>query len=239
MKNKMRIAAMADLHVQENSYGFFREIFQEISKKADILLLCGDLTHEGRIKEAQVLGEELSFCTIPVLGILGNHDYTNDEDREIKKILSDHHLNILDTEPYLFKDVSFAGVKGFCGGFDKHVTAPFGEKILKEFVMEAVSEAMKLEQALRRMNTEKKIVMLHYSPIRETVVGEPPEIYNLLGTSRLNEPIDNFGANAVFHGHAHYGSPRGKTPKGIPVYNVSFSLLSRTAPYKPYIIIEV
>ena len=230
---------MADLHTEEDYLGNFRGIFEEISKKADILLLCGDLTHEGLPKEAEVLAKELSFCTIPILGILGNHDYTNEQQNEIKKILSAENVRILNNETYIFKGIGFTGTKGFCGGFDKHLTAPFGEKILKEFVMEAVNETIRLEEALTEMETEKKIVMLHYAPIRETIVGESLEIYPMLGTSRLTEPIDNFGVSAVFHGHAHHGTREGKTSKGIPVYNVSLPLLSKTPPYKPYIIVEV
>lgn len=236
---KIRIAAMADLHTEENSLGKFREIFKEVSKKADILLLCGDLTHEGLLKEAEVLAEELSFCKIPVLGVLGNHDHTNSQESPIIKILSEQHLFILENQNYIYRKIGFTGVKGFCGGFDQHLTEPFGEKVLKEFVMEAIKETIKLEEALTKMETEKKIVILHYSPIRATVMGESPEIYPMLGTSRLTEPIDNFNVTAVFHGHAHHGTPRGKTAKGIPVYNVAFPLLSKIPPYKPYIIVEI
>lgn len=236
---KIRIAAMADLHTEENSLGKFREIFKEVSKKADILLLCGDLTHEGLLKEAEVLAEELSFCKIPVLGVLGNHDHTNSQEAPIIKILSEQHLFILENQNYIYRKIGFAGVKGFCGGFDKHLTAPFGERILKEFVMEAVNETMQLEEALMKLETEKKIVILHYSPIRETVVGESLEIYPMLGTSRLTEPIDNFNVTAVFHGHSHHGTAQGKTSKGIPVYNVAFPLLSKISPHKPYIIVEI
>lgn len=236
---KLRIAAMADLHTTQDSQGDFRQIFTDISKKADILLICGDLTHEGLSKEAEVLAAELAFCKIPVLGILGNHDHTNGQEEKIKKILSEQHLILLNSEPYIYEGVGFAGVKGFGGGFDCHITEPFGEKVLKEFVMEAVNEAIKLEEALTKMETQKKVVIMHYSPIRETVIGESPEIYPMLGTSRLAEPIDNFGVTTVFHGHAHHGATEGKTTKGIPVYNVSLSLLKKTPPHKPYIIVEI
>ncbi len=236
--NKIRIAAIADLHTQPDSLNFFRQIFTEISKKADILLLCGDLTSDGLPKEAEVLTEELHFCKIPVLGILGNHDYTNNKQGEIRKLLSEK-VHILDNQPFVFKGIGFAGTKGFGGGFDNHLAEPFGEQVLKQFVLEAVNEAIKLEEALTKLETEKKIILLHYSPIRQTVVGESLEVYPMLGTSRLIEPIENFNATAVFHGHAHHGSPEGKTNKGIPVYNVSLPLLSKLQPDQPYKIIEV
>lgn len=238
MNNKIRIAAIGDLHMQRNIVGTFRTTFGEISTTADILVLCGDLTNTGQIEEAKILAEELEFCKIPIVGVLGNHDYADDKPEEIKKILSSA-MFILGDQPYIFKEVGFAGVKGFCGGFDNHVAMPFGEHILKQFVYESISEALKLEAVLAELETEKKVVVLHYSPIRQTIEGEPLEIYPLLGTSRLAEPIDAFGVNVVFHGHAHHGSPKGKTEKGIPVYNVSLPVLSRYKPPQSYILIEV
>lgn len=237
--NRIRIAAMADLHTQEKDLGKFRQIFTEISKKADILLICGDLTNEGLVKEAEILAEELSFCKIPTIGILGNHDFENNRPEEIKKILSAEHMFILGNQPYIYKGVGFAGVKGFCGGFDNHIVDPFGEKVLKQFVYEAINEAIKLEESLTKLETEKKIVLLHFAPICQTITGEPPEIYPFLGTSRLLEPIENFKVSAVFHGHAHHGSPFGQTPRGIPVYNVSFPMLSKIQPREPFTTIEV
>lgn len=236
---KLRVASMADLHTEEGSIGLFRDFFKTISTKADILLLCGDLTHEGLPKEAEVLAQELQFCKIPVIGVLGNHDHTNEKEDEIIKILSAEQMHLLNHEPFIFEGVGFAGVKGFCGGFDNHLTAPFGEKVLKKFVFEAVNEAIQLEESLMKLETEKKVVLLHYSPIRDTVVGEPLEIYPMLGTSRLLEPIENFGVTAVFHGHAHHGTTQGTTSKGIPVYNCAFPLLKKMKADEPYVIVEI
>lgn len=235
---KTRIAAMADLHTTQDSQGIFRSIFVDISRKADILLIAGDLTQDGLLEEAEILSEELSFCKIPVVGVLGNHDFSTNQQEEIKKILY-QKMHILDNRPYIFKGIGIVGAKGFGGGFDKHLTEPYGEQILKQFVFEAINEAIKLEEALTKLETEKKIVILHYSPIRQTVVGESLEIYPMLGTNRLVQPIDDFGVTAVFHGHAHHGSPEGKTQKGIPVYNVSFPLLLKIQPQKPYKIIDI
>ncbi|MBI2599599.1 metallophosphoesterase [Candidatus Daviesbacteria bacterium] len=233
------MAAMGDLHMQQSNIGSLKQPFAELSTKADILLLCGDLTDNGDRKEAIMLAEELSSCKIPIIGVLGNHDYTNGQQNEIMKILSKARMFFLGEEPFVFEDVGFAGVKGFCGGFDNHTVTPFGEQILKQFVYESVSESMKLEEALRKLQTKRKIVALHFSPIRQTLKGESLEIYPFLGTSRLLDPIENYNATCVFHGHAHYGTPRGHTAKGIPVYNVALPLLIKTNPKKPYIIVEI
>src|SRR5262249_40894953 len=127
----------------------------------------------------------------------------------------------------------FAGAKGFGGGFGTHTLEPWGEPTIKHFVHEAVEEALQLESALARLRTPQRVVLLHYAPIRATVEGEPPEIFAFLGSSRLEEPINRYPVTAVFHGHAHRGSPEGKTRGGVPVYNVSLSLLQRLFPERP------
>lgn len=238
IKEEIRIAAMGDLHMQQGYLGTYRQIFKQLSHQADILLLCGDLTDEGLSRQAEMLAEELEYCKIPVIGVLGNHDFANDQQEKIKSILSPR-MFILSNHPYIYQGIGFAGTKGFAGGFDNHLVTPFGERILKQFVDEAVKEVIRLEEALTTLRTDKKIVVLHYSPISQTLKGEPLEIYPFLGTSRLVEPIDNFGVSAVFHGHAHYGTPRGQTNKGVPVYNVSLSVMSRLHPDQPYLIVKI
>lgn len=235
---KLKIAAMADLHMQQSVFGSFKLPFEEISNNADILLLGGDLTEHGLEAEANMLAEELNYCTIPTAGVLGNHDYTNGEQEKIVKILSSK-INILSKQSFVYQKIGFAGVKGFGGGFDNHMVTPFGEDIVKKFVFEAVNEALKLEEDLTKLETEKKIVVLHYSPICQTVEGEPLEIYPFLGSSRLVEPIENYNVTAVFHGHAHHGSMVGKTTKGIPVYNASMSVMLKNKPHRPYMIVEI
>lgn len=234
----MKIAAIGDTHIRENSKGIFSNLFSEISQKADILLLCGDLTDQGLPLEAKILIEELTPCKIPIVGVLGNHDFDGKKQEEIKKILS-QKITILETEPVEIKDIGFAGTKGFGGGFDNHILGSFGEEAIKKFVYEAVNEELRLENAISRLKTKKKVVLLHYSPIKETVEGEPLEIYPFLGSSRLSEPIDNFDVSTVFHGHCHYGKPIGKTIKGIPVYNVTYPLLKKLTPEQPYVLIEI
>lgn len=229
---------MSDLHMQKSLAGIYKEVFAEISETADLLILCGDLTDHGHKEEAGLLLEDLSFCKIPVIGVLGNHDFEAGEANDVKDILS-KAMVILDEEPFELNGIGFAGVKGFGGGFETHMLGRFGENILKKFVQEVQDEALKLEAALGKLKTEKKVALLHYSPIRQTCVGEPEEIFPFLGSSRLSEPIDNFRVNAVFHGHAHYGSPEGKTITGVPVYNVALDVLSNLKGKPKYRLIEL
>ena len=236
----LRVAAIGDLHVHENSAETLKGLFEKISQNADVLVLCGDLTHLGMPAEAERLADDLRACRIPVVGVLGNHDYQSGHVDEIKKVLRSAKVTILDeTETFELSGVGFAGVKGFGGGFDKHMLTPFGEEPVKHFVSEAVNESLKLEIALKALDTEKTIVVLHYAPIAATVAGEPPEIFPFLGSSRLAETIDHFDVNAVFHGHAHHGTYEGKTTKGIPVYNCCLQLMQRVSPEQLYALVEV
>jgi Icc-related predicted phosphoesterase len=235
----VRVAALADLHVKEHSQGELIPVFNEISEKADVMILCGDLTDEGLVEEAEVLINELQSCTIPIGAVLGNHDFASDNALEIRKMLIQAGVKMLDEEPFDIKGVGFAGVKGFGGGFDNHILGPFGEKAIKDFVFEAVNESLRLEEMLSKLQSDKKVVALHYSPIPQTVEGEPKEIYPFLGCSRLVEPVNRFSVTAVFHGHAHYGSPEGMTDHKIPVYNVSIPVLQKTGTKKPYRIVEI
>lgn len=238
-KKKITIAAMADLHMQPSMVGFYRDILTEISDKAQVLVLAGDLTDHGYKSEAELLVQELIYCKIPVVGVLGNHDYSNGQQEEIKEVFRSSPLKLLEEEPFVMDNVGFAGVKGFGGGFGTHMLALFGEEAMKSFVYEAINESLQLENGLQKLETEKKIVVLHYSPIRETIVGEPEEIFPFLGSSRLMEPIDNYNVTAVFHGHAHYGSPTGSTLKGIPVYNASMNVMKKLHEQMPYALVEV
>ncbi len=238
-KKKVRIAAIGDLHVRENSSGEYHELFQELSEKADVVVLCGDLTDHGLPMQAEILANELSMCRIPVVGVFGNHDFESNQYEAVKKILHDAKMIMLEDEEYIVGDVGFTGVKGFCGGYEKYMLGPFGESPIKHFVQAAVDETLKLESNLQRLSTKYKVVALHYSPIRDTIKGEPLEIYPFLGSSRLVEPIERFDVSVVFHGHANYGTPKGKTPKGIPVYNVALPLLRKISPKQHYALTEL
>jgi Icc-related predicted phosphoesterase len=240
-RTHLRIAAIGDLHVTKQSQGQFQPLFTQISANADVLVLCGDFTDYGLPEEARVLAKELTTSVkIPVIAVLGNHDYEGGHQQEIRQILSDAGVTPLDGEATEIHGVGFAGVKGFAGGFGRGALGPWGEHVIKQFVQEAVDEAMKLEAALARLRTQQRIAVLHYSPIRGTVEGEPPEIFPYLGSSRLEEPINRYRVSAVFHGHAHRGTPEGRTSSGVPVYNVAMPLLARVNPDRPpYLIVEI
>ena len=239
--NQLRIAAIGDIHVSKTSQGAFQPLFAQISSSADVLVLCGDFTDYGLPEEARILVRELNAgVKIPIIAVLGNHDYESGKQDDIRQIMVDGGVTLLDGEATEVHGVGFAGVKGFAGGFGRGALGPWGEQAVKHFVQEAVDEALKLESALARLRTQRRIAVLHYSPIRATVEGEPPEIFPYLGSSRLEEPINRYRVNAVFHGHAHRGTAEGQTSTGVPVYNVAMPLLARLNPDRPpYLIVEV
>jgi Icc-related predicted phosphoesterase len=228
---------MADLHVSEADRHPFRELFAEISQSADVLAICGDLTNLGKVREAEILAEDLSACSIPVVGVLGNHDYECGCVDEVTTILRTAGMTILDGGKTEIGGVHFVGTKGFAGGFGRFMLGSFGEKAIKDFVHASVEEALRLENALRTVPPGRVVVLLHYSPIEDTVAGEPPEIFPFLGSARLGETINRFAVNAVLHGHAHHGTFFGKMPNGVPVYNCARMLEKPGA--RPYFILEV
>src|SRR5215212_7198570 len=228
---KTRIAAVGDVHVRETDKGKWIDYFREISVKADVFVIAGDLTDTGDEMEAEVLAEELKACTIPVVAVLGNHDYEKGRHKLIRQILLKGGVHLLDGEAVIIGNIGFAGVKGFGGGFDRHMLSFFGEGAMKAFVQEAVDEALHLDRALSRLDAEqrdiKKVVVLHYAPIKDTVVGEPEAIFPFLGCSRLAEPLNRHKVVAAFHGHAHIGTLEGQTTDGVPVYNVAKPILNQ------------
>jgi Icc-related predicted phosphoesterase len=234
-KNFVRLAAVGDLHYGKGSRGQLQTLFSAVTRaEADILLLLGDLTDYGLADEAVELARELtSGIKIPIIAVLGNHDYESGAVTDITRILTDAGVHMLDGETIEIQGIGFAGVKGFAGGFGRGVLGPWGEEAVKRFVHEAVNEALKLESALARLRTSAKIALLHYAPIAQTVEGEPREIWPYLGCGRLEEPLSRYQVTAVFHGHAHHGAPEGKTASGTPVYNVSLPLLLATNPDQP------
>ena len=235
----LRVAAIGDLHVREDSVAPYREMFAEVATKADVLVLCGDLTNFGKTREAEILADDIKSCAIPVLGVLGNHDYECGQPEKVCEILHAAGMKVLDEQAVEVGGVGFAGVKGFLGGFGRGELAPFGEPIVKAFVDEAMNEARKLENQLRTLRTDRSVAVLHYSPIEETIEGEPPAIFQYLGSQRLCEPIDRFDhVKAVVHGHAHHGTYEGRTPRGTPVYNVA-QFVVKPLFGRPYAMLEV
>jgi len=239
---KTRIAAVGDIHVRDSDKGKWVEYFKEASKQADILVICGDLTDTGDESEAQILSEELRACTIPVVAVLGNHDFEKGRHKLIRQVVQKENVYVLDGEAVVINNIGFAGVKGFGGGFDNHMLSMFGEGAMKAFVQESVDEALRLDRALARLDAEytcsKKIAVLHYSPIKDTVVGEPEVIYPFLGSSRLAEPLNRRQVTAAFHGHAHVGALEGKTSNGVPVFNVSKPILMKSGYQYPFYVFE-
>ncbi len=240
-RDTLRIAAVADIHVKKSSQGALQPLFAQATETADVLLLCGDLTDFGTAEEAKILAKEItSALRIPAIAVLGNHDLESGQERELTNILTDAGVVVLDGTSYELDGVGFAGVKGFAGGFGRRALGAWGERIIKDFVHEAINEALKLEAALARLRTPQKIAVLHYSPIQATVAGEPPEIIAFLGSSRLEEPLDRYRVTAVFHGHAHRGYPEGRTKGNAPVYNVAMPVLTTAFPDQPaFRVVEV
>lgn len=226
---KFRLAAAGDLHCREDQHGRFRDMVKQVNAEADGLVLCGDLTDRGLTDEAKTLAEVLLQLRVPCIAVLGNHDYEAGNVKEIVKILTDAGVKVLDGDHALLeREVGVADIKGFAGGFDQGTLQAFGEPALKAFVQETVNEALKLEHALGQLDVPRKVVIMHYAPIAATTDGERAELRPYLGSSRLCAPVDSFGATMVFHGHAHHGTHEGKTPSGVPVYNVALPLLRKT-----------
>ncbi|MCB8821563.1 metallophosphoesterase family protein [Microvirga rosea] len=233
----LKVAAMGDLHVREDNSSSYRDLFAEISKEADVLVLAGDLTDLGKPREAELLAQDIKTCSIPVIGVLGNHDYECGVPEEITHILRDAGMRVLDGQSCEIDGVGFVGVKGFAGGFGRRMLGSFGEPAIKQFVGEAMNETIRLENAMRQVRAKRSLVILHYAPIIDTIESEPLEIYPFLGSSRLAETIDRFKVSAIVHGHAHRGRFEGRTPGGQPVYNVAKHIEKPNG--KPYAILEI
>ncbi|HEX2979058.1 MAG TPA: metallophosphoesterase [Anaerolineaceae bacterium] len=217
----MRVAAIADIHCRANTPELIPQILEGVGDAADVLLLAGDLTDTGLPDEAECLVEQLQKIDMPKIGILGNHDHESGHPEEIKKVLKEGGITVLDGTLHEIGEVGFVGTKGFCGGFGENLVQPFGEAALKDFIRTGIDEAMTLENALAKLSCKHKVAILHYAPVKDTLIGEPPELFPFLGSSRLANAIDRRGVDVIVHGHAHHGSPSGKTAGNIPVHNVS------------------
>src|SRR6201982_2632252 len=235
----MRIAATADLHFAPANQVVLRDQLSRARDEADVLVLAGDLTNYGQPAEMEPLLNALVRLRVPTIAVLGNHDYECGKEQELMRMMTSEGIKVLDGSAYERDGVGFAGTKGFVGGFGRGVLTAFGEPEIKAFVQAAITESVKLERAMSQLRSKKRIVVLHYSPIAATVAGEAPEIYPLLGNSRLAEVVDRHGADLVVHGHAHRGALDGKTTGGVPVHNVAMNLLLQQKPPSVYRIFEV
>lgn len=234
----MKIAAIGDLHCTDRSQGDIRRMLEGIERQAEVLLLAGDLTNCGLVEEAQVLVEELSSFTVPKIAVLGNHDHENDQVELLTTTLSHAGIRVLSCTTFVYGEVGFVGAKGFGGGFGHRRIQPFGERSVKEFVHASIEETTRLEAAMRTLPVSRKVALLHYAPVRDTIVGESPEIFPFLGCSLLADALDRQQASVILHGHAHNGTTDGRTAGGIPVYNVSRYVLARDGG-RPYMVFEV
>jgi Icc-related predicted phosphoesterase len=235
----MRIAATADLHFSPANQAALRDQLDKVRDEADVLILAGDLTNYGKPEEMEPLLNAMLRIRIPIIAVLGNHDFESGCQQELMTLMTNAGIKVLDGNAYERDGVGFAGTKGFVGGFGRGVLTAFGEPEIKTFVRASIDEALKLERGLSQLRTPKRVVVLHYSPIAATVEGEALEIQPFMGTSRLAEVIDRHGADLVVHGHAHHGSLQGKTTAGIPVYNVAISLLQAQQPPAVYRVFDV
>jgi Icc-related predicted phosphoesterase len=235
----MRIAATADLHFTPQRYNALLDQMSHVRDEADVLVVAGDLTNYGQPDEMEPLVNALVRLRVPVIVVLGNHDYETGKEVELVRMMTAEGIKVLDGSAYERDGVGFAGTKGFVGGFGRGMLTAFGEPEIKTFVRAGIDEAVKLERAMSQLRTQKRVVVLHYSPIAATVEGESPEIYPFLGTSRLAEVVDRHGADLVVHGHAHHGKLDGKTTAGVPVHNVAITLLQAQTPPAVYRIFEI
>ena len=216
----MRIAAIADLHCGKYPEAEIRRVLTGVSENADVLVMGGDLTNVGLVSEIKILMSVLREVPIPKVAVLGNHDHESNQVVNLARIMGENDVCVLDCTSCIIDGVAFVGTKGFCGGFDTMRIQPFGENAIKEFVETSINETMRLESALKEVESEKRVAILHYAPIKETLSGESPELYPFLGSSLLAEALERQGVAVAFHGHAHHGAPAGYTPRGIPVHNV-------------------
>ena len=235
----MRIGATADLHFFSPRFGVIQNQLAQVRDQADVLVVAGDFTNYGKPEEMEPLLNSLVRLRLPIVAVLGNHDYESGQEQELMKMMNAEGIKVLDGSSYERDGIGFAGAKGFYGGFGRGALTAFGEPEVKAFVQAGLNEALKLEKALSQLRTEKRIVVTHYSPIRETAEGEPLEIFPFLGSSRFGEVIDRFGAAFAVHGHAHHGASEGKTTGGIPVYNVALTLLQSQQPPCIYRVFDV
>jgi Icc-related predicted phosphoesterase len=225
----IRVAAVGDVHFKEDSRGKLREHWGRVNECADVFLLAGDLTTHGEVDQIQVLVDELRAVRVPIVAVLGNHDYHGDDEAAIRRELERGGVRVLEGERLVLEidgqTLGIAGTKGFGGGFPGACASVFGEPEMKAFVFHTQEMANRLGENLRALDTDYRVALLHYSPVQETLEGERLEIYPFLGSYLLAEAIDGAGADLVLHGHAHMGQEKGLTRRGIPVRNVALPVL--------------
>ena len=228
----IRLAAVGDVHCGTETREAVRSQFASVAEHADALLLAGDLTRLGTPEEAEALSHALApLRGLPIAAVLGNHDFHSDRQEEVRQIVEGSGVDVLEGRSVVWDlhgvRVGVAGLKGFGGGFEgTHATA-FGEPEMKRFVAHTHELAAELDRCLNDLEADLRILLLHYSPVRDTLTGEPREIFPFLGSYLFAELADAHGVDLILHGHAHRGVERGRTPGGIPVRNVAQSVIQQ------------
>ena len=234
----MRLAAVGDLHAGQDSRGTIAPSFADVGRRADLLLLAGDLTTHGAAEQAEILAEEVRGVHIPIVAVLGNHDHHFDTPEAVRGALERAGIVVLERESIEIEiageRVGIVGAKGFGGGFVGASATEFGEPEMKSFVRTTIDTADDVERLLAELTSDVRVLLLHYGPVRDTLQGEPPEIFPFLGSYLLAEAADRAGADLIVHGHAHRGVEQGSTPGGIPVRNVAKAVLRKA--YGVYVV---
>jgi Icc-related predicted phosphoesterase len=235
----MKLAAVADVHFRPEDQEENIRQFAAVNEMAELLVLAGDLTNHGRVEEIEACLLVLAHVTIPMVAVLGNHDYESGHQDTLAGMARVAGIHVLDGTCYEHKDVGFAGTKGFCGGFAPYELMPFGEGSIKSFVEIAEREAIKLDYGLAQLRTPRKVAITHYAPVLETVVGEPEPIFPFLGSSRLGRVIEQHRPNLALHGHAHHGTFAAASAAGVPIHNVALPILRRRQEAHPFVVFEI
>jgi Icc-related predicted phosphoesterase len=227
----IRIAAVGDVHVDKDVLGRYRPALEQLPGVADALLIAGDLTRHGTVEEAKCMATEFGDLGVPVVVVLGNHDHQSDQQDALSDVLRNAGIIVLEGDTTVLElhghRLGIAGVKGFGGGFAGACASKFGEREMKDFVGTTEAIAERLGTALRGLECDALVALTHYSPVPETLVGEPLEIYPFLGSYLLGQAIDSAPTALALHGHAHHGSERGRTPGGVPVRNVAHPVIKQ------------
>lgn len=222
MIDSVRIAAIGDLHIRTTIESSYVRQLIGIEERADLLVVPGDITNGGRIQEVELAAELFSRISIPIVGVMGNHDRRTMRRRYFLNILGQAGVRMLDGDTWEYLGVGIAGVSGSGGGFWPDDPAdPVSNRAWQALSVRARREAARLDEALSRLQTARRIALLHFAPTTSTLVGEPPMKYWLLGNSALGQVVEKHHVDLVLHGHSHIGSPYGLTPGGVPVFNVA------------------
>jgi Icc-related predicted phosphoesterase len=229
--DRVRVGAVGDTHMDRDVLGRYRPALEHIADKADVLLLAGDLTRHGTTDEARCVAEEFGGLAVPVVAVLGNHDYHSDQVDDVVKTLEHGGIQVLECTGTVLDchgvRLGIAGAKGFGGGFAGRCGSEFGEPEMKAFIRHTRTIADAFGAALRELDCDIRVALMHYAPIPETLLGEPPEIYPFLGSYLLAEAVDSAPTDLAVHGHAHAGSERGATPGGVRVRNVAHPVIKQ------------